>query len=76
MHHYSINLLLVREISLDLICKVIDKGGDFVNGFYGGYHTDKKPGRIRRGLTGGFNALANMKSRDFGELIDKIELNE
>jgi hypothetical protein len=51
---------------------VIDKGGDFINGFYDGYHSDKKPGRIRRGLKGGFNAL----SKDFGELSDKIELNE
>jgi hypothetical protein len=52
--------------------QVIDKGGDFINGFYYGYHSDKKPGRFKRGLTGGFKAL----SKDFGELSDKIELNE
>jgi hypothetical protein len=47
--------------------QVLDKGGDFVNGIYDGYQNDKKPG-----LKGGFNAL----SKDFGELSDKIELNE
>jgi hypothetical protein len=51
----------------------VEKGGDFINGFYDGYKSSKK-NRIRSGLMGGINGLMSDNSDDVGQLSSKIEL--
>jgi hypothetical protein len=59
----------------DLGISALEKGGDFVNGFYDGYKSSKR-NRIRSGLIGGINGLTNSKSQDYGQLSDLIQLEE
>jgi hypothetical protein len=53
----------------------VEKGGDFVNGFYNGYKSSKK-NRFRSGLMGGISGLMgdNNDSDEIGQLSSKIEL--
>jgi hypothetical protein len=53
----------------------VEKGGDFVNGFYNSYKSSKK-NKFRSGLMGGINGLMgeDNDSDDIGQLSTKIEL--
>jgi hypothetical protein len=55
----------------------IDKGGDFINAFHEGYKSTKgkRFKRFTQGLKSGLSSIADLKTRDIGELSEKIELN-
>jgi hypothetical protein len=59
-----------------LSLSAIDKGGDFINAFHSGYTSSKgkRFTRLKEGLKSGLSSIADIKSRDIGELSEKIEL--